>query len=32
LHPGRGVMAGQNPAAREASWARVRQVLAQAFR
>ncbi len=32
LRPGRGVMTGQNPAAREASWARVRELLAGAFR
>ena len=32
LRPGRCVMTGQNPAAREASWARVRELLAGAFR
>lgn len=32
LHEGRGVMAGQNLAAREASWARVKEVLKEAFR
>ncbi len=31
LHPGKGVMAGQNPAAREASWSRVKVILAKAF-
>ncbi len=31
LHEGRGVMAGQNLSAREASWARVKVVLRQAF-
>lgn len=32
LHPGKGVMAGQNVAAREASYQRVREVLQEAFR
>lgn len=32
LHPGKGVMAGQNAAAREASYKRVREVLQEAFR
>lgn len=32
LHAGQGVMTGQNLAAREASWARVRSLLAEAFR
>ncbi len=32
LHPGKGVMAGQNVAAREASYKRVREVLQEAFR
>jgi dienelactone hydrolase len=32
LHEGRGVMAGQNLAAREASWERVKAVLTDAFR
>jgi dienelactone hydrolase len=32
LHPGKGVMAGQNAAAREASYQRVREVLQEAFR
>ena len=32
LHPGKGVMAGQHPVAREDSWNRVREVLAQAFK
>jgi dienelactone hydrolase len=31
LHPGKGVMTGQNPAAREASWNRVKEILAKAF-
>lgn len=31
LHPGKGVMVGQNPAAREDSWARVRDILKAAF-
>lgn len=31
LHAGRGVMAGQNPAARETSWAQVKVVLKEAF-
>ena len=32
LHPGKGVMAGQHPVAREDSWQRVRGVLAEAFK
>lgn len=32
LRPGKGVMVGQNLAAREASWARVRELLGEAFR
>lgn len=32
VHSGRGVMTGQNPAAREASWAQVREILRDAFR
>jgi dienelactone hydrolase len=32
VHSGKGVMAGQNPAAREASWAQVREILRDAFR
>jgi dienelactone hydrolase len=32
LHPGKGVMTGQNAAAREASYKRVREVLQDAFR
>jgi dienelactone hydrolase len=32
LHPGKGVMAGQNAAAREASYKRVREVLQEAFK
>jgi dienelactone hydrolase len=31
LYPGKGVMAGQNPAARQASWERVKAVLRQAL-
>jgi hypothetical protein len=31
LFPGKGVMAGQNPAARQASWERVKAVLRQAL-
>jgi dienelactone hydrolase len=31
LYPGKGVMAGQNPAARQASWERVKVVLRQAL-
>jgi dienelactone hydrolase len=31
LYPGKGVMAGQNPAARKASWERVKAVLRQAL-
>ncbi len=31
LHPGKGVMAGQNQAAREDSWARVKDILKVAF-
>ena len=32
LHPGKGVMVGQNPAAREDSWAQVRMILREAFK
>ncbi len=32
LHPGKGVMQGPNPAAREAAWARVAEILREAFR
>jgi dienelactone hydrolase len=32
IHVGKGVMAGQNPAARAQSWDRVRQLLGEAFR
>ncbi len=32
LHSGKGVMTGQNLAAREASWGRVREILQEAFR
>ena len=31
LHPGKGVMVGPNPAAREAAWARVAEVLREAL-
>ncbi len=31
LYPGKGVMAGQNPAARQASWERVKAVMLQAL-